>query len=59
MDIEKEFSEIDFSPMSKIKEKLRARLLNEYSKKIELEEEDLDFLAAAGNPEQNLFKKND
>ncbi|MBQ7198141.1 MAG: hypothetical protein IJS29_02655 [Selenomonadaceae bacterium] len=49
MDIEKEFCETDFSPLSSIKQTLFERLLKERSKKIELYEDDLDFLAAAGN----------
>ncbi len=58
MNIEREFQEIDFSPLSSIKEKLRARLLRERAKRIELDEDDLDFLAAAGNHSKN-FSDND
>ena len=54
MDIEKELREIDFSPLSKIKESLRLRLLNELDKKIELSDDDLEFLAAAGS-NQKIF----
>ena len=50
MDIEKEFCETDFSPLSSIKMTLLLKLRRERAKKkIELYEEDLDFLAAAGN----------
>jgi len=54
LDIEKELHEIDFSPLSKIKESLRLRLLKELDKKIELSDDDLEFLAAAGN-NQKIF----
>lgn len=54
MDFEKEFCEIDFSPLSTIKETLRQRLLNDWQNKIELSEDDLEFLAAAGN-NQKIF----
>jgi len=54
LDIEKELREIDFSPLSKIKESLRLRLLKELDKKIELSDDDLEFLAAAGN-NQKIF----
>lgn len=56
MNIESEFVEIDFSPLSAIKENLRAKLLNERRRKIELFEEDLDFLAAAGNKHKKIDK---
>ena len=49
MEIERDLRETDFSPLSSIKESLFARLLKERSKKIELYEDDLDFLAAAGS----------
>lgn len=57
MYIEKEFAEIDFSPLSKIKDSLLANLLAERKKfspsRIEFSEDELDFLAAAGNNLQN------
>lgn len=58
MDIEKEFTETDFSPLSSIKESLFKRLLQERTKKVELFEDDLDFLAAAGNAQKNISKDN-
>lgn len=48
MNIEKEFCETDFSSLSSIKSSLYANLLKVRSKKVELYEDDLDFLAAAG-----------
>ena len=59
MHIEREFAEIDFSLLSEVKENLRTRLLRERSKrsqKVELFEDELDFLAAAG--QSDLGKKN-
>ncbi len=56
MDIEREFTETDFSPLSSIKESLFARLLKERQKRVELFEDDLDFLAAAGNAQKNVDK---
>ena len=56
MDIEREFTETDFSPLSSIKESLFARLLKERTKRVELFEDDLDFLAAAGNAQKNVDK---
>jgi len=56
MNIEREFSEIDFSTLSAIKESLRSKLLKERKRRIELFEEDLDFLAAAGNNQKNIDK---
>lgn len=56
MDIEREFTETDFSPLSSIKESLFARLLKERQKRVELFEDDLDFLAAAGNAQKNVAK---
>ena len=57
MYIEKEFAEIDFSPLSKIKNSLLANLLAERKKfspsRIEFSEDELNFLAAAGNNLQN------
>ena len=58
MDIEREFTETDFSPLSSIKESLFKRLLQERTKKVELFEDDLDFLAAAGNAQKNISKDN-
>lgn len=58
MEIEREFCETDFSSLSSIKQSLFARLLKERSKKIELYEDDLDFLAAAGSSNKNLKKEN-
>jgi len=56
VDIEREFTETDFSPLSSIKESLFARLLKERTKRVELFEDDLDFLAAAGNAQKNVDK---
>ena len=56
MNIEKEFCETDFSPLSSIKQTLFERLLNERRKRVELFEDDLDFLAAAGNAQKNINK---
>ena len=58
MDIEREFCETDFSPLSSIKESLFERLLKERTKRVELFEDDLDFLAAAGNGKKNFDKDN-
>ncbi|MBQ7703908.1 MAG: hypothetical protein IJT73_00545 [Selenomonadaceae bacterium] len=58
MDIEREFTETDFSPLSSIKESLFERLLKERTKRVELFEDDLDFLAAAGNAKKNFDKDN-
>ena len=57
MHIEREFAEIDFSLLSEVKENLRTRLLRERSKrsqKVELFEDELDFLAAAGSNPKNF-----
>ncbi len=57
MHIEREFDEIDFSPLSTIKEHLRTQLLTERSKrsqKVELFEDEWDFLAAAGSGPKNF-----
>ena len=57
MDIEQEIKEIDFSKLSKIKDSLLQNLIQERTFKIprvELYEDDLDYLAAAGN---NCSKK--
>ena len=59
MNIEKEFCETDFSSLSSIKSSLYAELLKVRSKKVELYEDDLDFLAAAGSSSKNLKNKND
>lgn len=55
MDIEREYSTVDFSRFSKVKESLRTRLLQERKKaapsplgKVELDLDDLDYVAAAG-----------
>ena len=58
MDIEREFCETDFSPLSSIKESLFERLLKERKKRVELFEDDLDFLAAAGSRTKNLKNEN-
>ena len=58
MDIEREFTETDFSPLSSIKESLFERLLKERKKRVELFEDDLDFLAAAGSRTKNLKNEN-
>ena len=52
MNIEKEFSEIDFSKNSKIKESLLDKLMQERMKgisRVELDLEEMDYVAAAGN----------
>lgn len=49
MDIEREFKELDFSGLSKVKDSLFSQLMKERTRRVELDEEDLDFLAAAGN----------
>ena len=55
MDMEREYSAVDFSRFSKVKESLRARLRQERQKavssplgRIELGFDDLDYVAAAG-----------
>lgn len=56
LDIEKELKEMDFSGLSKVKDSLFTELMKERNQRVELDEEELDFLAAAGN---NLKKIND
>ena len=59
MDIEKELQETDFSQLSKIKDSLFQKLMTErakHFKRVELDEKELEFLAAAGN---NVKIKND
>ena len=58
MNIEKELKEMDFSPLSKVKDSLFKRLMaeREREKRFELDEDELDFLAAAGNKIQNPDK---
>ena len=59
MNIEKELQEMDFSQLSKIKDSLFEDLMAERAKRfnrVELDEEELEFLAAAGN---NFQAKND
>lgn len=48
MNIEQELKEMDFSGMSKVKDRLFKQLMLERSSRVELDEEDLDFVAAAG-----------
>ena len=59
LNIEQELKEMDFSGMSKVKDSLFKQLMLERTSRIELNEEDLEFLAAAGNnfkPEDNYKK---
>ena len=49
MNIEQELKEMDFSGLSKIKESLFAKLMEDRTRRVELSEDDLEFLAAAGN----------
>ena len=50
MNIEQELKEMDFSRLSKVKDSLFKSLIQERAAgRVELYEEDLDFLAAAGN----------
>lgn len=56
LDIEKELKEMDFSGLSKVKDSLFTELMKERNQRVELDEEELDFLAAAGN---NLKKISD
>lgn len=56
LNIEQELKEMDFSGMSKVKDSLFKQLMLERTSRLELNEEDLEFLAAAGNnfkPEDN------
>lgn len=51
MNIEKELQEMDFSPLSKIKDSLFKDLMAErrnLAQRVELDEDELEFLAAAG-----------
>lgn len=59
MDIERELKEMDFSGLSKVKASLFSKLMKERSSRVELDEEDLDFLAAAGNNFSPSNPKND
>ena len=49
LNIEQELKEMDFSGMSKVKDSLFKQLMLERTSRIEIDEEDLEFLAAAGN----------
>lgn len=49
MNIEQELSTLDFSSLSKVKDILFSRLMAERSRRVELDEEELELLAAAGN----------
>ena len=49
MNIEQELKEMDFSGLSKIKENLFEKLMEDRSRRVEMTEDDLDFLAAASN----------
>lgn len=49
MDIERELQEMDFSSLSKVKESLFAKLMKDRARRVEMDEDELDFLAAAGN----------
>ena len=50
MNIEKDYSAIDFSRFSKVKDSLKHQLHDLRSRKQELSMDDLDTLAAAGGP---------
>ena len=50
MTIEQELQSMDFSHLSKVKESLRRQLHQELSGRTELSLDDLDQVAAAGNP---------
>lgn len=57
MKMEQEYKEIDFSRFSKVRESLKAKLWEEMKQstrsvnvKRELDFEEMDYLAAAGNP---------
>ena len=59
MDLEQRFQETDFSGLSKVRESLFDKLIERRAEKIELDTEDLEFLAAAGNgqPPKHLKRK--
>ena len=57
MNMEKDYSTIDFSRFSKVKDSLKHQLHELRSQKQELSMDDLDTLAAAGSP-LNVSKNN-
>ena len=57
MDLEQRFNETDFSGLSKVRESLFDQLIERRAEKIELDAEELEFLAAAGNGNPSKISK--